>query len=367
MSNRLSHSSASRFQTCPKSYEYHYLKNLRQVTMNSSLLFGSAIDVAIGNLLKTGDIQSAHNTFDKEWCEQEINGVSTGLRDCLSIVYANSDYDGDLIYDKYLDLLFEITGIQHNVLDEVDRVYQEKAQVGFANLPDDRKLLLNQANWVCLKHKGHLMINAFQYNFMPNVKEVLGTQIECGLENHEGDSIIGYVDFVCKYGDYEKPIIFDLKTSTRDYDPEATLTSPQLSLYMNAIGAKYDTRYVGYVVLYKQIIKNKEKVCSKCGKDGTGQRHKTCDAVVNGERCNGEWTVKIKPVARFQTIISEVPVKTEEIVIENFDYINTSIKTGNFPRNFNSCIQPWGKCSFYELCYKGSMDGLCEVKPREKK
>ena len=96
-------------------------------------------------------------------------------------------------------------------------------------------------------------------------------------------------------------------------------------------------------------------------KDGTGQRHKTCDNVIDGKRCNAEWIETINPKAWIQIIINEIPKMTEDLVLENIDQINESIKSGIFIRNLQSCIMPWGKCNFYEKCYKGKDTDLVKA------
>jgi glutathionyl-hydroquinone reductase len=63
-------------------------------------------------------------------------------------------------------------------------------------------------------------------------------------------------------------------------------------------------------------------------------------------------------------VIDLIPEKTEQIVLENFDYINASIKNGVYHRNFSSCVKPYGKCTFYNLCYKDSMDGLVKLEEK---
>jgi glutathionyl-hydroquinone reductase len=60
---------------------------------------------------------------------------------------------------------------------------------------------------------------------------------------------------------------------------------------------------------------------------------------VDGVRCNGEWNSKLDPRIHVQVVIDLIPEKTEQIVLENFDYINASIKNGVYHRNFSSCVK----------------------------
>jgi hypothetical protein len=364
--NRLSHSAVSKFQDCAKAYEYHYIKKIRSTTNSAALFFGSAVDHAFSAMLEPKD-KTPQQLFDFFWRFQDLNGKQEYLPTSTKIVYANSDYDPELLHQEDVAKLKEEFKLEGDPLKEVEKVYEEKEYMGFDGLPEDRKKLLNFANWLSLYRKGLLMLEALEKQVMPNITEVLGAQVRVDLSNEEGDSIVGFADMVVRWKGYDKPLVLDLKTASRAYDKDAVLVSPQLSLYVHSLSDKYEnTRHAGYVVLNKLVNKNKTKKCSKCGKDGTGQRHKTCDADIEGKRCNGEWDVVLKPEIFVQILINEIPPQTEDIVLENFDHINQSIKTGVFPRSFGSCIKPWGKCAYYDLCYKGKMSGLVDMTEEKK-
>lgn len=345
---KLSHSQASRFQDCAKSYQYWYIDKIRPTTKSAALFFGTAIDKAMEEMLV--DKTKAYEAFEQYWSKQEINGELTELKTSTQIVYANSDYDEELLLEEDI--------VELGSLEDIDKIYKQKDAIGFDLLNKDKKLLLNKANWLCLRRKGLAMLKTLEEEILPNIEEVLATQKLVELENEHGDTVIGYADLVCKFKGYDTPIIFDLKTSSRPYDEDAVLTSPQLALYTYALCEEFKTHKAGFIVLSKQIKKNKTKICSKCGNDGSGKAHKTCDAEVNGKRCHGEWTVTLNPKAMVQVLVDTVPEKTQDIVIENMGYVSDSIKSGVYPRSFGSCIKPWGKCAYYGLCYKDSMQGL---------
>lgn len=355
---RLSHSQASRFQDCPKSFQYHYQQNLRSTTKSAALFFGSAIDVALSAMLEKPE--TAIQVFKEAWTSQEHNGKKLHLVMSTEIVYANSDYDDELLVEEDLvsisNMLDKPEGF--DILEETAKIYKQKEAIGFNLLSKDKKVLLNTVNWFCLYRKGLAMLNTLKEEIIPNITEVLATQKYVELENETGDKVIGYADLICKYKGYDEPIIFDLKTSSRPYEEDSVLTSPQLALYVYGLYDEYKTHKAGYIVLSKQIRKNKTKICSKCGNDGSGKAHKTCDALVDGKRCHGDWKVTLDPKAIVQVIVDDVPEKTQEIVIENMGYVSDSIKHGVFPRSFNSCIKPWGKCSFHGLCFRDDMTGL---------
>lgn len=355
MSNvKLSHSSATMFADCSMKWKYWYKDKLRPVTQSAALLFGSAVDQGINALLRQTD-KTPESMFEFFWRFQDVNGVRTYLPKCIDIVYSNTDYDEELLLEDDISKMKEELQIEAP-LELLGRIYKYKEEVGFDGLSPEQKLVLNYANWLCLRRKGLLMIQAVKDEILPNVEEVLGVQEYVKLENSEGDLIVGYVDFVCRWKGYDNPIVFDFKTSSVEYTKDSVLTSPQLSLYVHALSEKYNTRNAGYLVLSKNIRKNKKKVCTKCSYENEGTSHKTCNNMVEGSRCNGDWKVTINPKVWVQIIVDEINEIVENNVIDNMDWINKSIKMELFHRNMSSCIKYNGKvkCPFYDKCYKGT-------------
>ena len=359
---KLSHSASTKYQECAKAYEYHYIKRYRQKVQSSPLLFGTAIDKAGEHYALTKDFDATLKVFDDTWLTQNIGGKDEDLRFLLNFTYSDRDLDTDLLKSEDWESMVEDLGLDPDDFEEaLKEVVYEKSSVGFKNLTDQQKKIFNYSNWLCLKRKGILMLKEFKRVFDENVEEVLGTQVKVDLENENGDAVVGFADFVFKWKGIEKPIVFDLKTAGREYDEDAVSKSPQLSLYVFSLSHQYsDTRNAGFIVLGKNINKNKTKKCALCSKDGTGQRHKTCDAVVNGARCNGEWIEKLFPKAKSQVLIETVSEILVERVVENFNEVNKAIKAEIFPRNFSNCIKYNGaiKCAFYDLCHANSMENL---------
>jgi len=353
MGNRLSHSQVSKYQQCGKAYEFWYLKKIRPTKSRAALLFGTALDRAIGTLLKPeADGKTPEQTFDYFWRFQEINGSSVYLPTCTSIVYAKSDFDKDLITKADEEKL----GAS---LAQILEVVEKRNELGHHRISEEEKQLANHAMWICLYHKGHHMIKAFREKVLHKLTKIHNTQEYIELDNGE-DKVIGYIDIIAEVEGYDAPIVLDLKTSAMEYEADAVLTSPQLTLYVHAVSQKYNTRKAGYIVLNKHLIKNRKKVCSKCDHDGSGGRHKTCsNEIEKGKRCNGEWIETINPEVYVQFIIDEIPTQTEDLVLENIDDINTAIKTGHFTRNLSMCTNTFGGlCDYINLCYKGKMDEL---------
>lgn len=361
MGNKLSHSSVSKHQSCATAWKNHYVLKLRPIRQHAALCFGKAIDKATGAELNG---ENGHEVFDKFWRFQYVNNKQTYLPDCIDIVYAESDFDKDLIeLDKLAP--FELT------LAQVTEAINYKEDKGYENLPDDQKRIANIGYWLCLLRKGHLMIDAFKRDIMPKITKVHSTQEMVSLENDEGDQVTGYLDVVVDLEGYGT-VIGDVKTSAREYKVTAANRSPQLSLYVSAVGPKYNTNRGAFFVLSKQVDKNKKKVCKECGYNGSGGNHKTCPQefpkmVANKKgvesekmvRCDGEWNESIDPRISSQIIVAEISEATQELVMSNIVDINNSIKTGLFTKNLAVCENVYGKpCDFIKYCWEGSMDGL---------
>jgi hypothetical protein len=360
MKQRLSHSQVNKYSECGKAYELHYKKKWRVKEQSAALLFGTAIDKACENYLHNKDAVEAHEVFIQFWGEQELNGKSTKLHNCTEIIYSNNDLDLELLNESDYDTIIKTHSIK-DVLATIDDILQRKDQVGFKKLSENDKQILNLVNWLSMRKKGRLMLSSAINWIDENVVETLGTQVKVDLENEEGDGVLGFADLVARVKGHDKPIVLDFKTSARAYEENAVVTSPQLALYVFSLKHKYqDTNTAGFVVFQKNIRKNKEKTCSVCGHDGSGGRHKKCDNLVKGARCNGEWIEKINPEAVVQVLIDDVDEFFQQQVVENYNQINRGIKAEVYPRNWKSCIQYNGTviCPYYSYCHQNKINDI---------
>lgn len=360
--NRLSHSAANKYQECPTAYRYHYIEKLRPKITNSYFMFGRAVDAASTEVLKGSGLEQP--VYDKTMAFVDINGIMSSAPKNADIVYGVNEFDSELLLPEDVAL---VKAFSKEMFGDEEwetnygYVQEERKKLAFDKIEMHHRRFYNYCNWLCLYRRGLLMVDAFKTDFMPKVVKVHSVQEKIELTNEEGDSIIGYIDFVAELKD-EGTVVFDLKTSASQYAEGAVLTSPQLSIYLSTVKEKYNTNKAGFCVLNKQVIKNRVKVCSVCGNDGTGGRHKTCDAVKDGQRCNGKWDETIKPKVAVQVLINEVPERTQEIVLENYEHINQLIKNQVFQRNFQSCIKYGSvKCSYYNKCFSNNDEGLEKV------
>lgn len=359
MTNKLSNTQLNMFSECPTKYKFHYIERLRPLETGGALIFGTAIDKATeAMVLGQTDYM---DVFLKTFQFQDVSGIPTDLSNTDMVMFSNSDFDPDLVYPEDKINVKQVWAIKF-----------KKDEIGYAGLSQDEKLIFNRAAWTCLKNKGILMLEMCNKKILPNITKVLGTQVEINLTNDKGDSITGFADMVATWQDDPTPIIFDFKTSSKEYELDSVLTSQQLSLYKHSLSSQFEnTNKAGYIVLLKNPEKNKTKICKKCGFDGSGARFETCNNEVDGTRCKGEWTETVKLKMNYQIIIDEIPEQTEAIVLENFDMINQSIKNGIFHRNFSSCKKQYGrtviKCPYFDKCFFRSDKGLSKIEKPENK
>lgn len=355
MANRLSYSQVRLYQECGKKYEYTYIQKYREKVKSGALFFGTSFDKAVEAVLEDPSIDETE-VFDKWWTNQDLNGKMTYLPESIAVVYSATDFDADLLTEddiKFLTAKCTEMKLEGTVLEAYTACATAKKQKAFRHFKETENKFLNLCNWVSLRRKGHLMLVANRKVVMPKIKKLLGTQIKVELKNDDGDTLLGYADMHCIWED-GREVVFDYKTSASDYPEDSVLTKPQLPIYCHAM----DVAHGGYLVFKKQIRKNRIKVCESCGFNGSGGRHKTCSAEVEGKRCGGAWKETISPEADVQILIDKIPERTEEIVLENIAEVNKAIKGGIFVRNFNSCEPGYGSCAFKNLCFKNDDSDL---------
>jgi hypothetical protein len=321
------------------------------------------LDSALNELLMPTD-KIAEQVFMESFLNGKINDVETYLPNCTKIVYANADMDFDLLDANDLEIVKLDKSKIENYIDKFRSIKKIKEIKGFDRLPEEDKELFNTLNWLCLYRKGLLMLAAYKKTVIPKIKAVHAVQREIKLENGDGDSIVGFIDLVADIEDYGVCIL-DNKTSARDYLGDSVVLSAQLSLYLHAIGEEFNTRRCGYIVMNKNILKHKVKICADCGFNGSGSQFKTCNNKVNGVRCSGGWLEKIAPEARIQIIIDDIPENTEDLVVTNYDEVAKAIKNNAFPKNLGTCSNYFGgKCPYFYYCYHNKNNDLIKVEEK---
>lgn len=315
---KLSNTALNLYNQCSLCYYLHYKENIRPVKTSSALVFGSALDSALNELLKNRNLNDAQNIFEEEWNK---------YRKDTNVIYFKSDLDEELL--------------NH-----------------FGFFTDKIKI---DPNWKTLLIKGQMFIAAYYLNVLPKIKEVLAIQEPIEVQNSEGDKITGFLDLVVKWED-GKTYLMDNKSASKPYENDSAKEGQQLPLYHYAVKEKYNLDGIGYIVLIKKINKNKVKKCIVCGTINSGS-HKKCNEQVpykiNGDvsynRCNGEFETTIKPTVDIQYVFNNVEESDENRVLELFDQANHAISNNIFATRHNPQRGKYGYCTYKEY-FEGSPD-----------
>jgi hypothetical protein len=314
MSIKLSNTAINLYNQCSYCWYLHYKENIRPVRTSSALVFGSALDNALNELLKTKNLQDAQRIFQMEWQNYHTDE---------NITYFKSDLDEELL--EYNDTI---------------------------------KLAQNK-EWSTLYIKGMMFIEAYYKEVLPKIKKVIAVQEPITIENAEGDKITGILDLVVEW-ENGKTYLMDNKSSASLYDPLSAKEGQQLPLYHYAVKDKYKLDGIGYIVLIKKINKNKAKFCKKCGIINTSS-HKKCNETVKDEkgdsygRCNGEFQITINPSVDIQYVFNTVDESDENRVLESFDNVNYAITNNFFDDKHSEIRGKYGWCPYKDY-HENSID-----------
>lgn len=360
MSNRLSHSAMNRYSMCSESYRLHYIEKIRPNGTSSPLMFGAALDEALNCLLLNKG--NAEEQFERSFTTQKINGAEVYLPTSTQVRYSKADLDFDLFTEADAERLTQqakSSGLsQYSDYTSAIKDLRKKE-----TLTELEQTFYNLAHWLSLYRKGLLMLVAYRSKVLPLIKNVRAVQQEFSLKNQDGDEVVGLIDFVADIDGHDTPVILDNKTAGRPYEADSVAKSEQLTLYMHALGEEYGTRKAGYIVLLKNVNKNKVKICTMCGFNGSSTAHKTCANEIGGKRCNGVLDITMTPEINVQIIIDEIKIDKEEEVVAAADTINSKITAKEFSCNMKQCENWFGsRCPYYNYCHNNKeMTGLTKV------
>lgn len=356
--SKLSYSQINTYTTCGEKYRLHYLMGYREKWQRASLLFGSAMDASLNNLLEKRNLEEALSVFDKNWNFQFLNKKYVALESHPDVVYSMRDLDTDLIEISEQDELW---------LKEFEEFKKTKK---WDEISVEDRSKYNSFCWQSLAKKGKIILDSYYKKVLPKFISVTGIQHKSELTNADGDTVVQFLDFVVTLED-GSVILFDNKTtSSLDYyKDDSPGKSQQLLSYFYANKEEFNLGAVGYVAMCKQILKNKTKKCSKCGVQNNETKARKCDQeyetseLKKGKpvlaRCNGEWDVTIDPEAAIKIIVNIPKEKSIDLVLSTFDEANNGIKNKVWYKNLSVCDSQYGSpCPFRSLCWDGSTEDL---------
>ena len=335
MTTRLSHSAIEKYNTCSEMYKLHYLDRIRPTTVTSALFFGGCIDEALNvSLLKKKKSlteeeqelvkQNPFDIFDKYFTTQRINGEDVLVGKSKRVKYFKSDFQEDILhaedikniveYSKELDLISVNSVSYLKFYDECSQLLRAKQ-----SLVGDELLLYNYISWNSLRRKGHMLIDQYTNEIIPQIEEVHSIQRKVELPDEEGNLLTGIIDIDATLVDKGRFII-DNKTSSRPYKEVDLTESQQLSIYTEYA----DTNKAAYIVMIKKLRKKEPRV-------------------------------------KIQLLTGIIPEETYEKVFDKISDTLYNIKEEKFEKNYDSCFQYGNKCPYYDLCRKGNMTNLVKL------
>jgi hypothetical protein len=358
---KTSYSQSGTYKDCPQHWKFKYKDKIDVPNTGASTFFGSAVDSAVMALLEGKP--DYMGVFYSMWQEQKnYSGERVALFDNPDIVYAYADFDNDLFELEHMREMEAWVGdlglnyLGNSYLDIYKQIAKIKNNI-YKHLKHNELIFFNRVSWLSMRIKGKILIQSFVDDFYPQIEEVLATQKRTNIKDPvEGDVINGVIDMVLKLKNHDLPIVFDLKTAARPYKPEQIEYSEQLALYSAMAGNVYGTNKVGYVVLCKQIHKDKVSYCEKCQhkKDG---KHKTCNNTYVVEdkvtRCGGNWqeTTIISP--KVQVLIADKSGEEVNAVLMDQENIIKGMKHEVIYRNLSKCDNWYGNvCPYKKICLK---------------
>jgi len=265
---RLSFSAREKYELCPYKYYLHYVMRYRSSLQSSALCFGNALDLALNNLLEGK--KDYHDVFDSEWSKYKNDKIE----------YYKSDLDTLLLSKQELALSTE------------------------------------EQNFLSLSYKGHLLLDSYEKEIMPRIKEVISIQEELKINGYDEygesteDSIYGKLDLIAlietESGEIVKALL-DNKTTSEPYPKNSVQKKDQLALYAAGFN---DIEWFGYLTLNKKNYKT-------------------------------------------QIILDKIGNNKKEEVIKKFVDTLDKIKNNDFEKNNKSCYAFGRRCEFWTHCYQG--------------
>lgn len=369
MSIKLSHSSKNTYLQCGHKYKLHYIEKYRPVTLSSALVFGSAIDNSLNVMLENKDnpeaLKMTLDTFNRNW-EQGENTLRQIVDMPLNpdLKYSKYDQDPDLLEKSDWAELFKYDKNFFDTKNDVENTVSD-----WIDIPEEKRRIYNYYNWLCLKKKAELLLTAYYNDILPNFKRIIAVQKKVELIDESENNLNGIIDFVAELQDGRIAIV-DNKTTSTEYSEDSVATSEQLATYQAILNIfahdannewKYEIKACAYAVMSKKLIKDITKICKSCGKTNTST-HKTCDNIIDGVRCNGDFDKIKKFKVKTQFIPGIISEEFEHAVIENATTVKSCIEMGLFPKNYSSCENQFGSsCPFIHLCHGNNFKGLVKL------
>lgn len=335
---QISHSAVETYSECSEKYRLHYIEKFRNEKTNSNLAWGGAIDAGINELLKTKMdppeiLPTPYKTYMENWNKFTINGVEHDAKFCTLMEYNKIDLDPLLFteYD-YDEIRKYYPGKEpEQFIGEIVSLRDRFPWWSYEDMEESSKKAYNFLCWLCLARKAEMIFEAYQTDVLPRIRRVLSIQEKVELENDNGDTVVGYIDFIAEMDD-GKIYILDNKT-TSDFKYYNTgkdgiskiQTSPQLSVYSFV----KDLDQAGYIVILKDIKADGRKKGSL-------------------------------PKVKIKIYLDSINREFQNATLNKFHLINSQIKGKIFNKKEDPklCMSYGRKCPYWNYCWENTDKGL---------
>jgi hypothetical protein len=181
---------------------------------------------------------------------------------------------------------------------------------------EETVLSLPERQFLSLRYKGHLLLDAYFKEVMPRIKKVLSIQGEMNLTGYDDDgnptedSITGKLDLIAMIEDNDGNVVhalLDNKTTSEPYPKNSVQKKDQLALYACAYP---DIKTFGYLTMNKKNFKT-------------------------------------------QVILDSISDEKKDSVLTKFVAALDNIKNKQFEKNTKACYNFGRRCEFYSHCHKG--------------
>ena len=254
---KISYSGLNTFKVCPYKFKLKYIDGWRDLSINSPLLFGGAVDEAINFILETVqkgekiDTEKLFELYQNQMLEYKLpNGEVVNVPKYDNVNYSMTDVDINVLLDEDIEILKVLTeDIDFEMISSMTLKDQNDAyKVMRKNYPQH----FNTLAWLSLLNKGKKILTTFITDILPLIDEVVEVQGEIVADNGEGDQLSGYTDFICKMKgstilnsevidymsnnikidpDKQYTVLIDNKTTSKPYTKDSVQKSEQLGIY----------------------------------------------------------------------------------------------------------------------------------------
>lgn len=331
---KISHSAVSEYLECSQKYYLNRIEKLRSIKVNSSLIWGGAIDEGLNELLKTKMdppelFPTPYKAYMTKWEKSEINGIVHDLKFCELIEYSKKDLDLNLFTQSEYDQIREVysdCGDPALFAIHIENLRAAHPWWSYSKMEPDDKKAYNFLCWLSLARKAQYIFEAYKNEVLPLIKRVIAIQKEIALVNDDQDTVTGFIDLQTEMMDGSIRILDNKTTSDfKYYKEDSVRISGQLSLYCFS----ENVGKAGYIAILKDIK-------------------------ADGRKKGSLPTVKIK------IRLDDIDPTFQEQTLQKFNITNKNIKLGVFEKlkDESLCVAYGRKCPYSDFCWRNSIAGL---------